>query len=44
MMLDKGFRYKSISEKDIQYIFEFNSKDIYADAQNLHLNYFSSEL
>jgi hypothetical protein len=43
MILEKGFRIKSVSENELQYLFEFNSKEDYARAQQLHLPDYSKD-
>lgn len=43
MMIEKGFKIKSLSEQELQYLFEFDSKEEYAKAQHLNLPYYTKE-
>lgn len=43
MILEKGFKIRSFSENELQYLFEFDSKEEYARAQHLHIPDYSKE-
>jgi hypothetical protein len=43
MILEKGFKIRNVPESELQYLFEFDSKEEYARAQHLHLPDYSKD-
>lgn len=43
MVLEKALKFKGVNESEINYLFEFDSKQIYAESNHLYLNYYSPE-
>jgi hypothetical protein len=43
VVLERGLKLRGVSETDLAYIFEFDSKEVYAESNQLYLNFYTTE-